>query len=183
MHHKARRAIKGANIYLTGMMGSGKTTLGRLLSQKLGCPFADTDELIEARTNCSIAQLFREQGEAHFRDLETATLLELNQKRGWVVSLGGGAVLREVNRHAIQAAGYSIYLKVSPETILARLPEHPGRPLLLGTDLPERLHLIEKLLAAREPYYLQADSVIENGGSPDETIGKILKELRGADLL
>ena len=179
-----RRVLtRRVNIYLTGMMGSGKTTLGRWLAEKLVCPFADTDELIEARTHGSIAQLFGEQGEDHFRDLETVTLLELSRERGWIISLGGGAVLREINRQAIQSGGYSIYLKVKPETILTRLPSHPDRPLLMGTNVSERLHLIERLLAAREPYYLQADSVIENDSTPDEALEKILKELRHSGLI
>ncbi len=176
------RQAAATNIYLMGMMGSGKTTLGRLLAEELGSPFADTDEWIEARANCSIAGIFREHGEAHFRDLETTTLLELSQQTGWVISLGGGAVLRPINRQLIQAGGYSIYLKVQPETILTRLPEHPYRPLLMGRDRNERLILLEKLLAAREPYYLQADCVIENDRTPEEALEQILQKLRDAGL-
>jgi len=170
------------NICLIGMMGSGKTTLGRLLAEELKRPFADTDELLEARTGCSISQIFRQHGEAHFRDLETSILLELSRERGWVLSLGGGTVLREINRHAIQADSFCIYLKTKPETILARLPEHPIRPLLEGMNLQERLQALERLLLAREPYYLQADCVVENDGAPEVALEKILQELRQAGL-
>lgn len=171
------------NIYLMGMMGSGKTTLGRLLAEELGSPFADTDELIETRANCSIAEIFREQGEAHFRDLETTILLELSQQSGWVISLGGGAVLRPINRQLIQAGGYSIYLRVQPGTILTRLPEHPYRPLLMGRGRNERLILLERLLAARELYYLQADCVIENDCTPEEALKQITQKLRDAGVI
>lgn len=176
------RVTPGANIYLTGMMGSGKTTLGKLLAGELKRPFADADERIEVHANCSIAEIFRARGETHFRDLETATLLEFSRERGWIVSLGGGAVVREVNRRAIQAGGYSIYLKVRPEIALARLPEHPARPLLEGMSLQEQLYALERLLAARELYYLKADLVIENDGAPEGALEKILRELQRAGL-
>jgi len=172
------KLIRDANIYLVGMMGSGKTTLGRLLAQELKRPFADLDELIELQTGRSIAQIFREEGEAGFRELETASLLEISRVRGWVVALGGGAVLRETNRRIIQTTGYSIYLKACPETVLVRLPEHPIRPLLWGMDLEERLETLRKLLAAREPYYRQADLVVPNDGSPQEALEAILRGLK-----
>ncbi len=173
-----RRSFKEANIYLIGMMGSGKSTLGRLLAEELKRPFVDTDEWIELRAGSSIAEIFRERGEAHFRDLETASLLEVSQGRGWVVALGGGAVLRAENRRIIRATGYSIYLKIRPETGLARLPSHPERPLLQVADLKERLRLLRQLLLSREPYYLEADFIVENDGPPDEALEKILQALR-----
>jgi len=167
-----------ANLYLIGMMGSGKTTLGRLLAGELGRPFADTDELIEQSTGRSIPEIFRERGEAGFRELETACLFEVSRAKGLVVSLGGGAVLREENRRLIRATGRSIYLKVRPETILARLPEHPDRPLIAGMDLEERLQTLRELLRLREPYYLQADLVVENDGPPWEALGVIMRALK-----
>ena len=172
--------VTDANIYFTGMMGSGKTTLGRLVANELGWPFADTDGRIESRTSGSISQIFRDQGEDSFRDLETSILRELSQQSGWVVSLGGGAVLREINRQLIRERGYSIYLKVRPETILARLPEHPIRPLLTEIAPEERLCVLERLLAVRESYYLQADAVIENEGTPEAALQKIFQALSHA---
>jgi shikimate kinase len=170
--------MKELNLYLVGMMGAGKSTLGRALAQALERPFVDTDEQIERETGRTIEELFRERGEAGFRDLETACLLEVSRGRGLVVALGGGAVLREENRMMIRTTGRSIYLRARPETIVARLPEHPARPILLGAELEERLVILKRLLALREPYYLQSNLVVDNEGPLEETLGTILRELR-----
>lgn len=177
----ARRTA--GNLYLIGMMGSGKTTLGRLLAQALERPFLDTDEMIELREGRTIEEIFQDEGETYFRELETLCLLEASQGPGSVIALGGGAVLREENRRIIQTTGRSIYLKVKPETILARLPEHPARPLITAVDVEERLMLLRRLLAVREPYYLQADLVVENEGPPEAALDVILRELRRRDWL
>lgn len=165
-----------ANVYLLGMMGSGKTTLGKMLAARLRRPFLDTDELVEARAGSSIPELFTEEGEARFRTLETECLLELGREQGLVVALGGGTVTREPNRHVIQA-GYSIYLSARAETLMARLAEHPERPLLAGMDALEKLQALRRLLALREPYYLQADLVVENEGPPWEALERIVQAL------
>ena len=166
------------NLYLLGLMASGKTTLGRMLAAALGRPFLDLDELIEEEAGRTIAEIFEEEGEEGFRERETQCLLRVSCERGLVVSLGGGAVLREENRRAIKATGYSIYLKIRPETALARLPEHPIRPLLMGLEWEERLQLLRRLLTVREPYYLKADLVVENEGPPEATLERLLEELR-----
>lgn len=166
------------NLYLVGMMASGKTTLGRMLAASLDRPFLDLDELIEEEAGMTIAEIFEQEGEEGFRARETRALLTVSGERGLVVSLGGGAVLRAENRRALKATGYSIYLKVRPETALVRLPEHPIRPLLMGLEWEERLALLRRLLAIREPYYLEADLVIENEGPPEATLERLLQELR-----
>ena len=159
-------------------MGAGKSTLGRALAQALERPFVDTDEQIERETGRTIEEIFRKRGEAGFRDLETACLIEVSRNQGFIIALGGGALLREENRRVIRATGRSIYLQVRPETIVARLPEHPARPILLGMELEERLELLRRLLALREPYYLQSDLVVDNEGPLEETLGAILRELK-----
>lgn len=169
---------RAVNLYLVGMMGAGKSTLGRALARALARPFVDTDEQIERETGRTIEEIFRERGEAGFRDLETACLVDISRGRGLVIALGGGAVLRAENRRLIRATGRSIYLRARPETIVARLPEHPARPILLGAELEERLALLRRLLALREPYYLQSDLVIDNEGPLEETLKTILRELR-----
>jgi shikimate kinase len=169
---------RAVNLYIVGMMGAGKSTLGRALAQELDRPFVDTDEQIERETGQTIEEIFRERGEAGFRDVETACLLDVSRGQGLVIALGGGGVLREENRRVIRATGRSIYLRARPETIVARLPEHPVRPILLGAELEERLELLRRLLALREPYYRQSDLVVDNEGPLEETLGTILRELR-----
>ncbi len=173
----ARRG-RAVNLYIVGMMGAGKSTLGRALAQALERPFMDTDEQIERETGRTIEEIFRERGEAGFRDLETACLIEVSRDQGFIISLGGGALLCEENRRVIRATGRSIYLRARPKTIAARLPEHPARPILLGAELEKRLELLRRLLALREPYYLQSDLVVDNEGPLEETLGAILRELK-----
>jgi len=103
----ARRPPERTNLYLIGMMGSGKTTLGRLLAQALERPFLDTDELVERREGRTIPQIFEEEGEAYFREVEARCVLEASRLGGAVVALGGGAVLREENRRVLRATGRS----------------------------------------------------------------------------
>lgn len=172
-----RSPSRDASIYLVGMMGSGKTTLGEMLAARLHRPFVDTDDLIEARTGSSVRELFHRWGEARFRELEWECLLEVSQERFLVVALGGGAVTRAACRRVIRETGFSIYLKVRPETILARLPEHPERPLLLGKRVGERLQVLRELLAVRERHYLEADLIVENENSPWEALEEITRAL------
>jgi len=167
------------NIYLIGFMGSGKSTLGRLLAHRLGREFLDTDELIEERAGKSIAEIFRVEGEAHFRKLETLCITEVAQQKNLVVALGGGAPIREENWEILKNTGLSIYLRVSPKTVLKRTKDDPDRPLIAGKDRKERLERIRLLLEFREPYYSRADIVVENNGDdPQETIEEILRRLK-----
>ncbi len=121
-----------ANIVLTGFMGTGKTTVGRLVAQLLQRPFVDSDNLIVFRAGKSIARLFAEEGEERFRSLEREVCRELAGQEGLVIATGGGALLDEQNRHALGQTGMLVCLLASTECIRNRLAHESGRPLFNG---------------------------------------------------
>ena len=150
---------KGEMIVLLGFSGGGKTTVGALLSEKLGIPVYDTDAMIEQREGKRISDIFAEDGEEHFRDLETDLLRELTGRSGRaVLAIGGGMPVREENRIYLKQLGTVFYLKAEPDTLLSRLRGDTSRPLLKSADLKQR---ILQLLAERENIYLAAaDKII-----------------------
>jgi shikimate kinase len=142
---------------LVGMMGAGKTSIGRKLSVATGREFVDTDILIQNRLGRSIEKIFEYYGEQAFRDHETRAILELAEG-SYIVSTGGGAVMRHENWDHLQKIGQTIYLKASPETLIERLKESKKkRPLLDRPDWESRIY---ELLAEREATYRQADIVV-----------------------
>ncbi|MBL1175948.1 shikimate kinase [Pantanalinema sp. GBBB05] len=145
--------LKSANVYLIGMMGSGKSTVGQLLAQQLGYQFFDTDTVIEQYSQQSIATLFAEAGEAEFRTLETQVLAELAAYTRLVIATGGGIVLRRENWSYLRH-GVIVWLDVPLDEIQQRLQADTTRPLLQATDLPNRL---KELMAQRRSLYAQAD--------------------------
>ena len=116
-------------IYLVGPMGSGKSTIGRLLAKKLGLPYFDLDKLIEDQEKMSISDIFQKQNEQYFRDLESTTLMQYSQESNFVISPGGGCVLRDQNLYILRK-GLVIYLKISIETQFKRVKNRTHRPLL-----------------------------------------------------
>lgn len=140
------------NIILTGYMGSGKSTVGKNLSKLNGCVFADTDEMIEQQQGRSINDIFAQEGEEAFRNMETALLKQfINEGReGLVISTGGGMPVREENRRLLNQLGTVVYLKAAPETIYDRLKGDTKRPLLRCEDPLTR---IREMLAKRAPFY------------------------------
>jgi shikimate kinase len=148
------------SISLVGLPGSGKSTVGRQLARRLQLPFSDSDHVIEQRLGCSIREFFEREGEERFRDIEEAVLDELTHQPG-VLSTGGGAVLRPVNREHLHSRGKVVYLKSNPEELLRRLRHDTQRPLLQVADPLQRLR---ELYAARDPLYREtAHFVIETG--------------------
>jgi shikimate kinase len=138
------------------MMSAGKTTVGKLLASRLGRPFADTDAILEARAGMTITGIFAREGEVGFRERERALIGELADYRGYVLALGGRMFFGEANVEAIQRAALTIWLRVSPEALAARLtPEAiASRPVLSGeADVEDR---IAALLAERTPWYARA---------------------------
>ena len=161
------------HIILIGFMGSGKSTMGKLIANKQNCPFVDTDHYIEKKEGRSISDIFTDDGEEYFRSLETEVLKELLlSKERKVLALGGGTPLREENRALLKDAGYVIFLKITPEDAYNRLKDDTKRPLL-QVDNPKKR--IEELLAFRNPVYeAAADYVLTE---KNKTLDDVFYEL------
>ena len=152
---------KNNNIFLVGLMGAGKTTIGRLLARRLDMTFIDSDHEIEARTGATIPWIFEIEGEASFRRREADVIRELTAGRGIVLATGGGAVLNAASRALLAERGTVIYLRASVSSILQRTAHDKNRPLLQTADPRKKL---EDLTAQREPLYREiADIVIDTG--------------------
>ncbi|MGQ9724753.1 MAG: shikimate kinase [Tepidimonas sp.] len=146
-------------VYLIGLPGAGKTTVGRQLARRLQLPFVDSDQVIEGRIGCTIRAFFEREGEAAFRDLEQAVIDELTRGDPCVLSTGGGAVLRPDNRRHLRERGRVFYLRSTPDELIRRLRHDRTRPLLQVADPVQRLR---ELYAARDPLYREtAHHVIE----------------------
>ncbi len=153
--------MKGTGIFLVGMMGAGKTTVGRVLARRLSRRFIDSDEEIEARCGVRIPVIFEIEGEAGFRARERAVIGELSVQEGIVLATGGGAVLAEENRQVLSAHGTVIYLRANPADLYRRLKNDRNRPLLMTDDPLARL---QELYIQRDPLYREvADIVVETG--------------------
>ena len=162
------------NFVLCGMMGSGKTRLGRELAFLTERAWLDTDIEIEKRYG-KISEIFKRHGEEYFRGLESALVEELSKKDGCVISTGGGLVLREQNVTALKTNGKILFLRATKQTLLARLKRDKNRPLLQGEeDLEKR---IESLLKERTPVYERAaDFILDvDGYSVEENAKRALK--------
>ena len=163
------------NIYLIGLMGAGKTTIGRQLAKALQLPFYDSDKAIEEQTGVDIPTIFEYEGEEGFRAREQNMIAELTQINGIVLATGGGAILRAANRKALTENGFVVYLQCSVDKILQRTKRDTQRPLL-NTENPRAR--IEKLFSEREPDYLScADFKIETSSMQSKAVvQKILNE-------
>ena len=171
------------NLILIGYRGSGKSTVGRLAARRLHWRFIDTDELIEAAAGRSIAAIFAADGEAAFRELETCAIEQAVEGTRRVISVGGGAVLSEMNRSRLGAAGLCIWLTAPPEELHHRLQNDPRtaaqRPAL--TDAPG-LEEVRRVLAAREPLYRSvADRIVDTQGrSVEELVQEVIAVVPGS---
>jgi shikimate kinase len=148
---------KIVNIALIGFMGSGKSTVGRLLAEQLRFEFIDTDDLIESRAHKSIAAIFADEGESAFRQREQELVADLNSRRRAVISTGGGMGANEAHIASLKQHALVVCLWASPEKIWERVRGQSHRPLLKEAD---PLAKIRELLAAREPFYKQADVLL-----------------------
>lgn len=156
-------------------MGSGKTTVGKILAQKLSRQFLETDEIIEKRENLKIKDIFCQKGEAYFRALEKETVKEVSLASNLVVSCGGGLACNWDNLKILKKSGSIFCLSAPPEEILKRVKGSRSRPLLnVDNPLPE----IVKLMQKRKEYYDSCGFKINTGGlTPDQVASRVLKEL------
>lgn len=164
------------SIFLIGPMGSGKSTVGRQLAEKLSYNFVDSDHIIEEKTGVSIPMIFDIEGEEGFRQRERMAVDELTIKTETVLATGGGAILSEQNRKHLRSRGFVVYLKSSVDVLVHRTKGDRNRPLLQNDD-PKKI--LTEVLEAREAYYLDvADLVVETGRfSIHKVVNKIIDEL------
>lgn len=163
---------KRDNLYLVGLMGAGKTTVGRLLAKHYGCVFHDSDHEIEARTGVKIPVIFEIEGEAGFRKREETAIAELTALNGIVLATGGGAILSSANREALRRNGVVIYLRGTPEHLYERTRYDRNRPLL-QTENP--LEKLRELYRQRDPLYREiADVVMDTGRQSVSGMARIL---------
>lgn len=167
-------ALQGVSVFLVGLMGVGKTTVGKHLAGRLGYGFCDTDAVIEGVAGCTIAEIFRQQGEPAFRELEHQVLRQLSPYTRLVVATGGGIILRSDNWGYLRD-GLVVWLDLAPELIIQRLQADPQqvaqRPLLQSAD---PLSKLQELYTQRLPYYQQADLQISAQGTPPEVVDRLL---------
>jgi shikimate kinase len=164
------------NVFLIGPMGAGKSSVGKQLARQLGMQYLDSDREIEQRTGADIPLIFELEGEQGFRERESRVIAELTQGTNIVLSTGGGAVLREDNRHHLSSRGIVIYLRASIDEILQRTAKDKNRPLLQTADPAARLR---DLMQERGPLYdALADITIDTDGcSVREVVKNIVRQL------
>ena len=164
-------------IFLLGYMGSGKTTIGKMLAERIGFAFFDTDKSIEAKRQKSVSQIFEEEGEAAFRELERKCLHELAEFEDVVISTGGGAPCFFDNMQYMKERGKTVYLKWTVDELARRLESDKfnKRPLLAQRKGAELESFISEGLAKRETTYLQADIIVS--GSEEEILAQVIEKL------
>jgi shikimate kinase len=174
--HPVRRKLGSRSVVLVGLMGAGKSTVGRRLAQKLGLPFMDADHEIEAAAGMTIPDIFAIFGEAYFRDGERRVIARLLQEGPMVLATGGGAFMCPETRSNIAAAGVSVWLKADLEVLMRRVRKRTNRPLLQNAD-PEGT--MRRLIEVRHPVYALADVTVESHEIPhDRVAAEIVRSLK-----
>jgi shikimate kinase len=165
------------SIILVGMMGVGKSSIGKRLAERLKTGFVDADDEIELAANCSISEIFERYGEAHFRDGERRVIARLMQGEPKVIATGGGAFINAETRELILRDGISIWLQADIDVLVERVSRRNNRPLLKGKD-PKKV--LEALGKERDPIYALAKIHIYSDGSPhSKTVDQILEAIAG----
>jgi shikimate kinase len=171
------RGVSGDNVILVGFMGAGKSVCGRLLARRLGRCFVETDDMIVSRAGRSIPEIFEQDGEARFRQLEAEVIDLLALKRGDVIATGGGLPCREGRMDVLKTLGTVVWLRGDLATLYERARRIGGRPMLMGRTFED----IEALYRQREPYYGQAHVTMDTTDlSVDEAVARLLARLRDA---
>lgn len=160
LSEQARAALGKRNLIFVGLMGAGKSVIGRLVAQSLSVPFIDTDAEIEKVSRMTISELFATYGETEFRALETRVIERLLKNGPRVVSTGGGAFINENTRRQIKDGGVSIWLKADLDVLWERVSKRDNRPLL-KTENPRQT--LENLMSQRYPIYAEADLTVQSG--------------------
>jgi shikimate kinase len=174
MHH-SETIWTGKPIVLVGLMGAGKTTVGRRLAQRLGLPFVDADHEIEAAAGMTITDIFDRFGEPYFRDGERRVIARLIDGIPKVIATGGGAFVQEDTRALILDQALAVWLEAAPSVLADRVARRDSRPLLRGKD-PETV--LTELAAIRNPFYAMAPFHVESVAAPhDATVNAILKAI------
>jgi shikimate kinase len=151
--------LKYKNIFLVGFMGAGKTTVGRVLANKIGYSCVDPDQVLEENAGTSISAIFSEFGEDYFRDLESQTLESISAGERQVIATGGGVVIKDRNWDIMKKSGLTVYLKAPVEVLYERIKDSTNRPLLQVENPLERAR---ELLGSREHLYQKADLIIDS---------------------
>ncbi len=168
-------------IVLVGLMGAGKTTIGRRLAAQLEVPFVDADDEVERAAGCSIKDMFEVHGEAAFREGEKRVIARLLDGPAGVLATGGGAFMNEETRERIREKGISIWLRADLDVLVRRCARRDDRPLLKDGDTRETL---ENLMGQRYPLYGEANIIVDTGDKPHRTVvDKILDELSAGGYL
>ena len=162
------------NITLCGMMGSGKSAIGKILAKKLNYNFIDVDKIIETDAGKTIKRIFEEDGEKYFRDLEEKITIKILEHKETIVSLGGGAIINKKIRNSIKKNSYNIYLKVDIDILKKRLQNSKTRPLIYKKNLKKELI---NLISNREKFYQKADLIIKNEKNIIETTKNIIEKI------
>ena len=171
--YQIRTNLKGRNIVFVGMMGSGKSAIGKRLAANLDLPFMDADNEIEAAAGMSIPDIFDCFGEDHFRQGERKVIARLMGEGPMVLSTGGGAFMNDETRELITSNAISIWLKADLETLVQRVKRKDNRPLLKTGD-PEEI--MSNLLKEREPFYSLANVVVESRNDSHESVVEAVAE-------
>jgi shikimate kinase len=161
------RLLGGRTIVMVGMMGAGKSSVGRRLASRLGLPFIDADNEIELAANATVTEIFEQHGEAYFRDGERRVIRRLLDGKAKVLATGGGAFIQPETRAAIRENGISVWLKADRELILSRVRRRSNRPLLRTSDPGAT---IDRLIAERYPVYAEADIHIQSRDVAHEVV-------------
>ncbi|ANK80341.1 MAG: shikimate kinase [Rhizobiales bacterium NRL2] len=166
------------SLVLVGLMGAGKSTVGRRLAQRLSRRFVDADDEIERAAGMSIPEIFERFGEAHFRDGERRVLARLLDQDGIIIATGGGAFMHPETRRMIRDRARSIWLKADLDTLVRRCARRADRPLLKGSSARETLG---RLMEERYPVYAEADFTVESGGDAHDLVVERIMQVIGAD--